>query len=66
MSNQEQANSGLEDLFKQLEEENPNASESELKGLFINAIRKDADLVDEAADWFFDRHYPKLDAARKN
>ena len=66
MSKREQADRGLEDLFKELKEENPKASEKELRSLFLNAIRGDKDLMREAADWFFERHYPKLDAARKN
>jgi len=66
MSKREQADSGLEDLFKQLTEENPKASEKELKRLFVNAVRDDADLVGEVVDWFIERNYPKPDAAKKN
>jgi hypothetical protein len=66
MSKQEPSTQRMEDLLKQLTEENPKASEKELRRLFVNAIRGDEDLVREAVEWFIARHHPKLDAARKN
>jgi hypothetical protein len=61
----EKSTSGLDELFTQLREENPKASEKELQKLFIAAARGNEDLLREAAEWFFEREYDKY-AAKKN
>lgn len=53
-------------MFKQLTEENPKASESELKKLFIASVRGDPELTTEVVDWWIERNYPKAAAATKN
>lgn len=50
---------GMEALFKQLQEENPKASEKELSKLFVDAIRDDPNLITEAVAWFIKRNYPR-------
>ena len=41
----------LRDLLTDLREENPLASEKELKRLFVSAIRGNADLENAAIEW---------------
>jgi hypothetical protein len=66
MSKQEKSTPGLDELFMQLREENPKASERELQKLLAEAAIGNEDLVAEALRWFFDREYDKLAAAKKN
>lgn len=53
----------LEDLFKQLKEENPKADDKQFSKIFIDAVRDDPDLTAEVVDWFIERNFP---AAKKN